>query len=588
VEEEQFDRHYPLRHLVRDLGPFVRPHRCRFLAASVLQFTSQLAWLYPPYALAEIVSFFGRYKAGDSLEPLLIIAIIWTFLSVYRYISAEGGNYIGYQLAEKIGNDAMEQSFRHLLTLDLAWHERENAGNKVKRIQKGRDALDRLLRIWFDLIIDSAVNFAGMTIVVAMIDRRIAFGMVLFLITYAALGFPLTTRAGNQVRRVNAVEEEISGLCFEVIGNIRSVRVLGMAQGLSAIARGRFAYWFESIRCRIRAFRVREAVLNLWSQAFRLGLTLWILWGVVKGRYDVGFLILFYNYFNYVWESIRTLSSTALDIVVSKYGFLRMKELLEVKPGIDADEGKQQFPKDWHAIHLRKLSFSYGAKPVLSNLDLTIRRGERIGIVGVSGAGKSTLFKLLLKEREEYSGDILVNAVPLRDVQRSSFFRFASVVLQDTEVFNMSLRDNIVLANSDKAEDEELLRQSIEIAHISDFLPKLPQGIETIIGEKGFRLSGGERQRLGIARAIFKQPQILLLDEATSHLDLESEAKIRDSLHTFFQSVTAIVIAHRLTTIREMDRILVLEQGVIIEDGGFDELIAKRGRFAELWARQKF
>ena len=135
---------------------------------------------------------------------------------------------------------------------------------------------------------------------------------------------------------------------------------------------------------------------------------------------------------------------------------------------------------------------------------------------------------------------------------------------------------------------DELLEKALTVSHVKDFLDKLPEGVDTLIGEKGVKLSGGERQRLGIARAIFKQPQILLLDEATSHLDLESEEKIKDSLHLFFENITALVIAHRLTTIREMDKIIVIEKGVILEQGSFDELYKKKGRFYELWEKQKF
>ena len=161
------------------------------------------------------------------------------------------------------------------------------------------------------------------------------------------------------------------------------------------------------------------------------------------------------------------------------------------------------------------------------------------------------------------------------------------MVLQDTEVFNFSLRDNITITNARRKTNDALLKKALKIAHLSELVGKLPQGLETIIGEKGVKLSGGERQRLGIARAIFKEPQILLLDEATSHLDLESEEKIHDSLHKFFENVTAIVIAHRLTTIKEMDNILVLESGKIIESGNFEKLTAERGRFFELWEKQK-
>jgi ABC-type multidrug transport system fused ATPase/permease subunit len=239
-------------------------------------------------------------------------------------------------------------------------------------------------------------------------------------------------------------------------------------------------------------------------------------------------------------------------------------------------------------LELKELSFSYGNKQVLHRLSLTIRRGERVGIVGVSGAGKSTLFKLLLKEHENYEGQILLGGVPLRHISRDELFSHSAVVLQDTEVFHFTLRDNITLANLPHAKDEALLEKALQVAHVTDFLPRMPEGVETYIGEKGIKLSGGEKQRVGIARAIFKQPEILFLDEATSHLDVESEEKIQDSLHQFFHSVTAVVIAHRLSTIKEMDRIVVLEEGRIVEEGSFDALHDRKGRFYELWEKQKF
>lgn len=264
-----------------------------------------------------------------------------------------------------------------------------------------------------------------------------------------------------------------------------------------------------------------------------------------------------------------------------------MVEVLREPIGIDAS-GTQSFPKHWKEITLKNVSFGYGDAAVLKKISFTIKRGERIGIVGLSGAGKSTLYKLLLKEYEDYTGEILVDNISLKDIRKASYIEHTAVVLQDTEVFNFSLKENITIANGKKARDTKLLNSSLEVAHVTDFVKRLPEGVGTMIGEKGVKLSGGERQRVGIARAVFKQPELLLLDEATSHLDSESEQKIQDSLHHVFKSVTAVAIAHRLSTIREMDRILVLEAGKLIEEGTFEALLKQKGRFAELWQKQQF
>jgi ATP-binding cassette subfamily B protein len=261
--------------------------------------------------------------------------------------------------------------------------------------------------------------------------------------------------------------------------------------------------------------------------------------------------------------------------------------MLDEPIDIDIEKEKVQFPLQWQSLTIKNLSFTYSDDIVLDNIDIQIKKGEKVGIVGLSGAGKSTLFKLLLKEYENYEGEIFVGEVSLKTIKKSSYVKHIAAVLQETEVFNMSLKQNIVLANNDEVDNESLFGIALDVAHVRDFLPKLKNGVETLIGEKGVKLSGGERQRLGIARAVFKQPEILFLDEATSQLDSESEQKIQDSLKKFFKNVTAVVIAHRLSTVKEMDRIIVIEGGKIIEEGTFDKLYTNNGRFRDFWDKQK-
>jgi ABC-type multidrug transport system fused ATPase/permease subunit len=309
-----------------------------------------------------------------------------------------------------------------------------------------------------------------------------------------------------------------------------------------------------------------------------------IVQGVIAGEYGAGFLALFFVYFSRIQESVTELSDVVETYATSKQAVHRMMEVLYIPISKDGVGAERDFPNDWQKISLRKVSFSYGGDKVLDNISCDIRRGERVGIVGASGAGKSTLFKILLKESEKFSGQVLVDDIPLQKIKKSSYYHHVAIVLQETEVFNASLKENIAIVGKGSGSD---MRAALDIAHVTPFLSRLPKGINSIIGEKGTRLSGGERQRIGIARAIFKKPDILFLDEATSHLDVESEEKIQTALHTFFKDVTALVIAHRLTTIKEMDRILVMDKGRIVESGTFEELQAKKGKFYDLWKKQK-
>jgi ABC-type multidrug transport system fused ATPase/permease subunit len=385
----------------------------------------------------------------------------------------------------------------------------------------------------------------------------------------------------------NIKDEVITGFWYEIASNIRSIKVLGMATKIIEYARDKSKEYLIDVKRRIFWFQLGGVSEGTFEAFTRIFFIIYIIWGITNGRYEPSFLVLFYSYFNTLSNSVGQLSDVAQDTATAKSNIGRLTEILDEPILIDDEKNKIDFPSNWNSIKIENLSFEYGKSKVLNNINIEIKKGEKLGIVGLSGAGKSTLFKLLLKEYENYEGSIMIGNVSLKDINKKSYVQHIAAVLQETEVFNMSLHKNITIANSDQMENKNLFERSLDIAHIKDFLSKLPSGEETLIGEKGIKLSGGERQRLGIARAVFKNPEILFLDEATSHLDVESERKIQDTLKIFFKDVTAVVIAHRLSTIREMDRIIVLENGQIIEEGTFDELHSKESRFKEFWDKQK-
>jgi len=573
--------------LIRDVINFIRPYKSRFFAATFLRLSSDIAALYPTYAFAVIVTFFSKYAPGDSLKYFWTVLLLWTEASLWRSLAKNSGKYIGYQLAERISLDGQLKTIQHLFLLDIAWHEKENAGNRLKRIQKGGDGLERVMRMWINNFIEIGVNFVGMIFIFGKIDLLIGGVMVIFLAVYLSISLLMLSKASAASQAVDIKEEEMTGLMFQAISNIRSVKVLAMGGAILKMIHEQSVELFKKIRERVFRFQIRNITIDVIGQTFRIGTIAFIAYGIAHGRYEVGFLILFNGYFSSIWESVNELSETTQDLIICKYGIARMQRTINEPILIDNEKNKADLPKNWKKIIVKNLSFSYGKNKVLNNISFEIKRGERVGIIGLSGAGKSTLFKLMLKENEDFTGDILFDDVSIRKIKKKAYFDNVGVVLQDTEVFNFTLRENIEIASSKKHKKEDL-EQALNISYVSDFIHKLPLGVDTFIGEKGIKLSGGERQRLGVARAVYKQPQILFLDEATSHLDLESEEKIKDSLHKFFQKVTAVVIAHRLTTIREMDKIIVIEKGRIVEIGSFDELYGAGGRLFELWEKQKF
>jgi len=578
---------YSSLQLIKDILELLKPYKRRFILASLIRLTGDLAYLLPVFALASIVTFLSKYKSGESLNYIWMMIAIWLLATIIRNFSQFFSKYLGFYIAAKLDVDSTLKAVRHMFLLDMGWHERENSGNKIKRIQNAGDGFTKIIRLYFDNIIEICVNFVAINIIIYSFDHRVLFLLLVFLLTYFVISFFFIRKAGQVHSEVNKQEEELSGVLFESINNIRTVKVMSMSENLYSIIVGFTDELMKKTKMRIKWFQLRWSFLSLWTGVFRIGIILMIIYGITKGYYALGFLILFDGYFSNLRSSIDELSTSIQDFVTAKYSIARMKKILNEPILIDHDNGKVSLPADWQKISFKNVSFTYGKNKALEDVSFEVKRGEKIGIVGLSGAGKSTLFKLLLKEREEFTGDIFFDDVSIKKIKSKDYFKQVSVVLQDTEVFNFSLQDNITITNPSQSDNKKLLKQALDVAHIKEVAHKLPQGLETLIGEKGVKLSGGERQRLGIARAIFKNPKILLLDEATSHLDMESEEKIKDSLHKFFENVTAIVIAHRLTTIREMDKILVIEDGKLIESGNFEELTVKQGRFFELWEKQK-
>lgn len=578
---------YSFRSLLRDVRTFVRPHRGRFWLATGLRVLGDLANLYPAIAFAAVVTFVAKYEAGDSLDLVWILLGLTALATLVRYVSVYAAKRIMFAVSAQIAVDAQLTAIDHMFRLPALWHEKENTGNKLKRIDRGAYGFDKILRIWVVNIIEILINFFGIVIIIATIEPIISASLLIFLIVFFFLSRFFIVRGGKASEAVNKAEEEVSGLLFESLNNIRTVQVLDMPKALGAILSVEAKQLYQKIRTRVFWFQTGNAVRGISGNLFQIGMMAFIVWGISIGRYELGFLVLFNNYFNRIWGSVQEFSEVTQELVVARYSVGRLMRILNTPASAIDESHLAEMPHDWSMISLNNISFSYNDTSVLQDVSLTIRRGEKVGLVGLSGAGKSTLFKLLLREHEPERGTITIDSLPLADIRRHEYYSKVATVLQDTEVFNFSLRQNITLAQSEQSKNDALIERAMEVSHVKDFIRKLPEGADTKIGEKGVKLSGGERQRLGIARAVFKQPDLLLLDEATSHLDVESEEKIKDSLHEFFQSVTAVVIAHRLSTIQSMDRIIVLEHGRIVEEGGFDDLLGRRGRFFELWEKQR-
>lgn len=570
--------------MIHDIWAYIKPYRSKFFAGTFLRFSSDVIWLYPAWALSQIINFASTYKEGDSTHTFWVYFSTVCALAVYHYLSHDGAKYLIYQMSEKMRLDAIKQAVLHIFKLDPDWHEKENSGNKLQRIHKAGESLDQMMRLYVDLCIESTINVVGITLVLLTLGTWVSALMVGFFLTYYLISRTLTKKSSAHSLQSNVEWEKYEGVLFESVNNISTIRALGFWRPIMAWLEKSSVTLYASIRKRIFWYRTRSATLNLWREAFRQVIIWYVVFQVLQGNLEVGTIALVLLYFQKITDSASELSEVAYQFELGRISLMRFREMLDSLPTAEIS-GTKSFPKKWTALQVKDLEFAYAENPVLKKVNFTLRRGEKLGIVGLSGAGKSTLFKLLLKLYDRYEGSIAFEGQELKDIRRESYLEHFSYVPQETELFNLSLKDNVTLALDQKV-DEKRLKKALEIAHVKDFLHKLPQGVDSLIGEKGVKLSGGERQRVGIARAVYRNPELLFLDEATSHLDAESEGKIQETLHEFFKEVTAVVIAHRLSTLKEMDRILVLSQGKVLEEGNFESLLKKEGVFYKLWKKQ--
>ena len=579
--------HYPFWQFIKDVAHYIKPYKKIFWSGVFFRVTSDITNLFPAFAISQIVLLLTN-QPPNLESTILILLLIWACVTIYYSVAHNIAKYFGYQVAEKAGLDLYKQCLTHVLRLDLTWQEKENSGNKMKRMEKGYEGIDQLVRRIFDMIIEVIINIVGIVVIFFTLKQTaLSFALIFFIISYFILGTSLLKRAIKQEKVVNKKAEDLGGLTFEALNNIQTIKALAINNGIAKTIQTQTNLLFKEIKKRIIYFRTQNAAIISYEMIFEFIVVCVLIWQIMQGHIQISILVLFMGLFSKVATSTREMTQVTQDIILSKIWISRAMQILHTKPVIEHPNKEElEYPARWKTLTLDNISFSYPGGDALKNISLTIHRGEKIGIVGLSGAGKSTLFKLLLDLYEDYEGDIRLDTTSFKSMNRQSFINNVSVVLQDTELFNLSLKENITIAQTDT---QKLVNidKIIDMAHLTDVVAKLPNGLETLVGEKGIKLSGGQRQRVGIARALFRQPDILLMDEATSHLDAYSEKQIQQALHESMHRFTTIVIAHRLSTIKEMDRIVVLEKGIIKEIGTFDQLLKKNGAFAKMWKEQK-
>jgi ABC-type multidrug transport system fused ATPase/permease subunit len=565
---------------VKDLWHFLKFRKWRFIFLSLILVVAFSTGLISTIYIAQVVDFFVE-GGGELVVFYRYLGIIVGLALAGTLLRHYGKHNLNIYGAE-IQKNAKVEAFNKVLRGDLIWHDSESTGAKMERVNEGVRRLGGFVGFWRRNGINLAVKIVGVVGVFAFINIKYALIALAYMVIHLFAEFKLNKNVVERTRDLKKAMELSSGKVYEFSSNIGTVKALGIekSSGRQIMDKEEGVYLMKQLQR--KATTTKWIIIQIFATVF-FGLFLYLVgMDVFTGVLTVGAIVIYVNYVGKFTEGLFAISEQIDRLIEIKYGIFRMMKIFRMLPDIDESGSKPL--KKWNHIRVENLSFKYKSDFILDNLNLDIKKGEKIGIVGMSGSGKSTLFKLLLKLHMAKKGEIYFDDKSISNVTRESILERISIVPQETELFNLSLRDNVTISGG--RFDPTRYKKALEISQVSKYSKKLKNGDLTFVGEKGVRLSGGEKQRLGIARAIYKNSDVIIFDESTSNLDYTNERKILEGIDKNLRDKTLIVAAHRLTTLESMDRILFIEKGRVVEEGSYDELLSKRGKFYRLWKGQ--
>jgi len=558
------------------LIPFALRHKGRIAAAILALGLASAATLLIPVAVRRVVdlgftaenaAFISRY-----FSVLLAVVGVLAVASAARY-------YLVMSFGERVVADLREAVFAHLTRLDAPFYDRSRSGELVSRLSADTTQLKAAFGASASIALRNFVLFLGATALMVWTSPKLS---ALVLAAIPVILLPLIG-AGRSVRRRSREAQdalaETSAYATEQIGAARTMQAFGAGARVRAVYANAVEIAFAAARDSLKARALLTAVAIFFIFASVIG----ILWlgaqAVIEGSMTGGRLAQFILYAVFAASSLSQLSEVWNEVSAAAGAAGRIAELLETRPDIADPASPLAMPLPARgAIAFDDVAFAYPSRPdqpSLGPITIDVKPGERIAVVGPSGAGKSTLVSLVARFYDPTAGRVLVDGVDIRHVALDELRGRIALVPQDPVIFSGTIAENLRYARAD-ATDADLAQAAAQASALS-FIEALGQGFETRVGERGVTLSGGERQRLAIARAILKDAPILLLDEATSALDAENEAAVQQALDRLMQGRTTIVVAHRLATVLKADRILVMDQGRIVEEGTHQSLARREG-----------
>jgi len=520
----------------------------------------------------------------DTVSRLTLIALV-TFLA--RGIMQFLRSYLAHIAGWGVVSDARRYVYEHMQKLSLRFYEDKQTGQLMSRVVNDTDLFERMIAHAIPDVIVNLITFVGITLVLSSMNWQLTLYsmapiplVILALVGFSRVVRPAFRRRQHEVGELNAVlNDSISGIREIKAFNRESEQLERVEMG---IERHRISL--------LHALRLMAIFQPFIDFSTSIGQLVVIFFGgqmALQGTLSIADLVAFFLYLEMFYQPIRALGMSWEHVQEAMAGFDRVEELLKESP--DVKEPTHPIPLPEHIqghLTLENVSFSYNSNElVLNDINLDIPPSHVVALVGPTGVGKSTLVSLIPRFYDVTTGSIKLDGIDIRDIDVETLRRNISIVLQDVFLFHGTVRDNILFGNP-KASEPEIIEAAI-VSNAYEFIKALPEGFDTIIGERGVKLSGGQRQRISIARAVLKDTPILILDEATSSVDTETELLIQQALERLMKGRTTIIIAHRLSTIRNADKIVVLKDDAIVEEGTHQNLIENNGLYKRLYTVQE-
>ncbi|MBX3133921.1 MAG: ABC transporter ATP-binding protein [Gemmatimonadaceae bacterium] len=596
--------------LYRRLLTFLRPHSWR-LAGNVLfnviaaaldgiAFTLLIPFLNTLFGLPNAIAqdmgwltviqerLIGAFLVPDdplgSLQGVILVIIAMVAL---KNVFLWAGGQLGASLQEYITRDLRAAVFSHMQRLPLGWFSRTKTGQIIARILTDTEQTKAILAEVATRTIQNAAQLAVTVVILYRMSPRLTLYALVVAPLIIGLLQPILRKLRKGHRRLRAEYGEITSVLQEVVSGIRLVKSFRGERYEDGRFLGASARYSKGMT------RIQRIALLSGPMTEVLGtiVAVAILWLGARevlggGAMDGGTLITFMVLVMRLLQPLKQLSQAPTTAQQSLAAAERLFDVLDQPTEAQSDRGTRSVQTLERDLVFDAVGFAYGDRPVLSDVSFTAARGEVIALVGASGAGKSTLVDLIPRFIEPTAGRILLDGVDTREITLTSLRQLTGIVSQDTVLFNDSVRANIAYGAAEQYTQQQV-EAAARAANAHEFIAALPEGYETVLGERGTRLSGGQRQRLAIARALLTDPPILILDEATSALDTESERLVQEALDRLLAGRTTFVIAHRLSTIVHATQILVMDEGRIVERGTHDALLARGGAYARLHALQQ-